>query len=95
MNFQPVILETPEVIPVPAPAPKPKKRFRNFYLIYQMGKHKKKLLDKAIDLAEQMISLQMKPKVMQKSIRLEYGFTARQVRSIVRNARPRKHRERS
>jgi hypothetical protein len=91
----PPVLERPvEIQPVP-PAPRPNVRFRNFFIGLKAGQRKKNNLLKAVEFAQQLIPLQMKPEVAQKSIKLQHGFSTRQVRSIVRAARPKKHRERS
>jgi hypothetical protein len=69
-------------------------RNRNFFLSLKIGQWKKEKLLKAVEFAQQLIPLQMKPKVMQKSIKLQHGLSTREVRSIIRAARAKKHRER-
>lgn len=76
-------------------APSVSVRNRNFFLMLKLGESKKRQLHKALAFAQELIPLRMRSKVMQKSIKLQHGFTTRQVRAIVRASRPKKHRERS
>lgn len=49
---------------------------------------------KAINFAKELLPLQMRSKVTQKSVKLQYGISTRQARAAIRAAKPKKHRSR-
>jgi hypothetical protein len=88
-------LELP-IAPGPAdlPAPRaPSRRFRNFFKVGKVAKAKQNVYLKAFLFARELIPLQMKSKVMQKSIKLQHHLSTREARQLVKAAR--KHLRRS